>query len=227
MRHPACTPPTLEVHGRAIAAIHAERHGRVIANDSPSPAPSFEDTSSCETTRPTRAGESTPRRPARDLPLLRRRAILGHRGLHERLERAGIDPLPFVDVEGRQCRWSMRCPGSSSGRRPSSPDRTHRARPRPAREPNAHIEERENATTGPAGPAASSGNGGVVVSLPAAAPAGCSTARIGTYGGETAVGNDGATFQVREWTPRGPPSSSDGNCVHLHGPYDRRSPNSA
>jgi len=59
-----------------------------------------------------------------------------------------------------------------------------------------------------------------VVSPRAAAPAGGSTAPIGTYVGETAVGNDGATFQVREWTPRGPPSSNDGDCVHLHGPYD-------
>src|SRR2546425_7878731 len=29
----------------------------------------------------------------------RRRAILGHRGLHERLERARVDLLPFVDVD--------------------------------------------------------------------------------------------------------------------------------
>src|ERR671910_2688548 len=33
------------------------------------------------------------------LPFLRRRAILGHRGLHERLERARVDLLPFVDVD--------------------------------------------------------------------------------------------------------------------------------
>src|ERR1700716_4497163 len=33
------------------------------------------------------------------LPLLRRRAILGHRGLYERLERARVDLLPFVDVD--------------------------------------------------------------------------------------------------------------------------------
>src|SRR5215207_7208215 len=33
------------------------------------------------------------------LPILRRRAILGHRGLHERLERARVDLLPFVDVD--------------------------------------------------------------------------------------------------------------------------------
>ena len=37
--------------------------------------------------------------PFRTLPLLRRRAILGHRGLHERLERACGDLLPFVDVD--------------------------------------------------------------------------------------------------------------------------------
>ena len=35
----------------------------------------------------------------RCLPLLRRRAILGHRGLHERLERARVDRLPIVDVD--------------------------------------------------------------------------------------------------------------------------------
>jgi hypothetical protein len=52
-------------------------------------------------------------------------------------------------------------------------------------------------------------------------------APIGTYGGETAVGNDAATFQVSEWTPPGPPSSSDGDCVHPHGPCARHSPNSA
>src|SRR5882672_3405584 len=33
------------------------------------------------------------------LPLLRWRPILGHRGLHERLERARVDLLPFVDVD--------------------------------------------------------------------------------------------------------------------------------
>jgi hypothetical protein len=33
------------------------------------------------------------------LLLLRRRAILGHRGLHKRLERARVDRLPFVDVD--------------------------------------------------------------------------------------------------------------------------------
>src|SRR5687768_9944637 len=33
------------------------------------------------------------------LPFLRRRAILGNRGLHERLERARIDRLPFADVD--------------------------------------------------------------------------------------------------------------------------------
>ena len=30
---------------------------------------------------------------------LRRRAILGHRGLHECLERGRVDRLPFVDVD--------------------------------------------------------------------------------------------------------------------------------
>src|SRR5437660_8714122 len=35
----------------------------------------------------------------RGLPFLRRRAILGHRGLDERLERARVDLLPFVDVD--------------------------------------------------------------------------------------------------------------------------------
>src|ERR1051325_5318932 len=34
------------------------------------------------------------------LPFLRRLRILDHRGLHERLERARIDRLPFVDVDG-------------------------------------------------------------------------------------------------------------------------------
>src|SRR6476661_4672929 len=33
------------------------------------------------------------------LGLLRRRAVLGHRGLHERLERARVDRLPFMDVD--------------------------------------------------------------------------------------------------------------------------------
>jgi hypothetical protein len=33
------------------------------------------------------------------LPFVRWRAILGHRGLHERLERARVDLLPFVDVD--------------------------------------------------------------------------------------------------------------------------------
>src|SRR6185295_5913852 len=33
------------------------------------------------------------------LGLLRRRAVLGHRGLHERLERARVDRLSFVDVD--------------------------------------------------------------------------------------------------------------------------------
>src|SRR4029453_13377937 len=33
------------------------------------------------------------------LPYLRRRAILVHRGLHDRLERARVDLLPFVDVD--------------------------------------------------------------------------------------------------------------------------------
>src|SRR5947199_3994422 len=33
------------------------------------------------------------------LPFLRRRAIPGHRGLHERLERARVDLLPFLDVD--------------------------------------------------------------------------------------------------------------------------------
>src|ERR1700677_5254802 len=34
-----------------------------------------------------------------DLPFLRRQAILGHRGFHERLERACVDLLAFVDVD--------------------------------------------------------------------------------------------------------------------------------
>ena len=34
----------------------------------------------------------------RGLPFLRPR-VLGHRGLHERLERACVNPLPFVDVD--------------------------------------------------------------------------------------------------------------------------------
>src|SRR5207253_565245 len=33
------------------------------------------------------------------LPSLRRRPILGHRGLHERRECARVDRLPFVDVD--------------------------------------------------------------------------------------------------------------------------------
>src|SRR5918999_2334848 len=33
------------------------------------------------------------------LPFLRRRYILSHRGLHERLERARVDRLPFMDVD--------------------------------------------------------------------------------------------------------------------------------
>src|SRR5215208_7244732 len=37
--------------------------------------------------------------PAVRSPFLRRRAILSHRGLHERLERAGVDLLPLVDVD--------------------------------------------------------------------------------------------------------------------------------
>src|SRR5689334_16982055 len=36
---------------------------------------------------------------AAPLPFLRRRAILGHRGLHERLECARVDLLPLVDVD--------------------------------------------------------------------------------------------------------------------------------
>src|SRR5947207_15667423 len=36
---------------------------------------------------------------AQGLPFLRRRAIPGHRGLHERLERARGDLLPFLDVD--------------------------------------------------------------------------------------------------------------------------------
>jgi hypothetical protein len=66
-----------------------------------------------------------------------------------------------------------------------------------------------------------------VVSPRAAAAVGGSTAPIGTYVGAIAVGNDGATFQVRESTPCGPPSSTDGDYARLPGPYDTRSPNSA
>jgi hypothetical protein len=76
-------------------------------------------------------------------------------------------------------------------------------------------------------PAASSGNGGAVVSPRAAAPAGGSTAPIGTYVGGTAAGSEDATFHVSRWTPRGPPSNSDDDCVHPRGPCDRHSPNSA
>jgi hypothetical protein len=48
----------------------------------------------------------------------------------------------------------------------------------------------------PPTPAACSGSGDVVVSPRAGAPTGCSTAPIGTYGGETAVGKDGGTFHA-------------------------------
>ena len=45
--------------------------------------------------------------------------------------------------------------------------------------------------------------------------------------GETTAGSEGAMSQVSGWMPLGPPSSSDGDCVHPHGPCDRRSPNFA
>src|SRR5216684_4524850 len=55
------------------------------------------------------------------LPFLRRRAILGHRGLHERLERARVDLLPFVDVDRLLTAPHTRWDRSFDGFRPLMP----------------------------------------------------------------------------------------------------------